>query len=157
MSHSISLNQPVPHVTFTATNGVTANLHDFHGKSVVLYFYPKDNTPGCTCETKDFRDQFEKFQQANTLIFGISRDTLASHENFKQKLDLPFELISDPDETLCQLFNVINPKVLFGKRFFGVTRSTFLIDSQGILRQAWRKVKVKGHVAEVLQKAESIN
>lgn len=157
MTNKVSINQPVPHFTFQATNNIHGAIEDFQGKAVLLYFYPKDNTPGCTNESKDFRDQFQSFQQANTVVFGISRDTLASHENFKQKLGLPFELISDTEETLCDLFNVMNPKTLFGKKIFGITRSTFLIDKKGILRHEWRNVTVKGHVTEVSQALESID
>ena len=116
----------------------------------MLYFYPKDNTPGCTNESKDFRDLHRRFRRRNTRVFGISRDSLKSHENFKAKQELPFELISDPDEELCRLFDVIKEKNMYGRKVMGIERSTFLIDEKGVLRQEWRKVKVKGHAEEVL-------
>ena len=131
-----------------------ANLHDkYH---LVLYFYPKDNTPGCTTEGQDFREAYAQFQALDTVILGVSRDSLKSHENFKQKQAFPFELLSDADETLCQLFDVIKLKNLYGKTVRGIERSTFLIDKQGVLRQEWRKVSVKGHVAEVLAAVQAI-
>ena len=128
------LNQAVNNFTAEATNEKTIQLSDLAGQQVVLYFYPKDNTPGCTTESQDFRDLQEQFSAANTVIFGISRDTLRSHENFKAKHDFPFELISDPEETLCKQFDVIKEKNTFGKKHFGIERSTFLIDQAGVLR-----------------------
>ena len=125
-------------------------LNDYQGKNVVLYFYPRDNTPGCTSEGEDFRDNFKSFAKKNTLIFGISKDTLKSHENFKDKFNFPFELISDPEEKICKLFDVIKEKSMYGKKYMGIERSTFLIDSNGKLAKEWRKVKLKGHVEEVL-------
>jgi len=153
----IELNQQIPDFSLPATNKQTVSLADLKGKQVVLYFYPKDSTPGCTIESKAFRDLYPKFQKQNTEIFGISRDSLTSHENFKAKHDFPFELISDSEETLCQLFDVIKEKSMFGKKYQGIERSTFLIDKQGILRKEWRKVKVKGHVKEVLEAVLSVN
>lgn len=133
-------------------------LSDYHGKShVVLYFYPKDATPGCTTEGQDFRDAYANFQTADTEIFGISRDDLKSHALFKAKQQFPFELIADTDEALCQLFDVIKMKNMYGKQALGIERSTFLIDKQGILKQAWRKVSVKEHVAEVLAAAQALH
>ena len=129
-------------------------LKDLRGQNVVLYFYPKDNTPGCTTEGQDFRDLHAKFKRRKTVIFGVSRDSIASHEKFKAKQGFPFELLSDPDEKLCQRFDVIHEKSLYGRKFMGVERSTFLIDANGKLRQEWRKLKVTGHAAEVL---ESVN
>lgn len=147
----MKLDDQVTSSSFTATNGLQGNLKMYQGKWVVLYFYPKDSTPGCTIEGQDFRDAYADFQKLNTEILGISRDSLKSHESFKCKQQFPFELISDPDETLCQQFDVIKMKSMYGKQVRGIERSTFLIDPQGILRHEWRKVSVKGHVAEVLQ------
>lgn len=140
----------VPDFEFTATNNLTAHLNDYKGQSVILYFYPKDATPGCTTEGQDFRDAYPQFKALNAQIFGISRDSLKSHENFKAKQSFPFELISDSDEQLCQLFDVIKMKSMYGKQYLGIERSTFLIDKDGVLKHEWRKVKVKGHVEEVL-------
>ncbi|WP_200960923.1 peroxiredoxin family protein [Noviherbaspirillum sp. Root189] len=126
-------------------------LSDYRGKTLVLYFYPKDNTPGCTTESMQFRDLYPQFQEANTEIFGISRDSIRSHEGFKAKLDMPFELISDPDETVCNLFDVMKMKTMYGKQARGVERSTFIIDGNGTLVKEWRGVKVPGHVDEVLE------
>ena len=127
-------------------------LSDYKGKSaVVLYFYPKDNTPGCTTEGCDFKKNHLKFKRRNTVILGISRDTIASHEKFKAKFNFPFDLLSDANEKACQLFDVIKEKNMYGRKVIGVERSTFLIDEKGKLRQEWRKVKVKGHVEEVLE------
>ncbi|PLY59362.1 peroxiredoxin [Herbaspirillum sp. BH-1] len=132
------------------TSGKTFNLADYRGKNLVLYFYPKDNTPGCTTEGMQFRDLHPQFQAANTEIFGISRDSLKSHENFKGKLGMPFELISDPDETLCTMFDVMKMKNMYGKQVRGVERSTFVIDGAGKVVKEWRGVKVPAHVDEVL-------
>jgi len=132
------------------TSGKTFNLADYRGKNLVLYFYPKDNTPGCTTEGMQFRDLHPQFQAANTDIFGISRDSLKSHENFKGKLGMPFELISDPDETLCTMFDVMKMKNMYGKQVRGVERSTFVIDGAGKVVKEWRGVKVPAHVDEVL-------
>ncbi len=132
------------------TSGKTFNLADYRGKNLVLYFYPKDNTPGCTTEGMQFRDLHPEFQAANTEIFGISRDSLKSHENFKGKLGMPFELISDPDESLCTMFDVMKMKNMYGKQVRGVERSTFVIDAAGKVVKEWRGVKVPAHVDEVL-------
>lgn len=147
----MKVDQKVPDFSFNATNGLSGHLSDYKGSRVVLYFYPKDSTPGCTLEGQDFRDLYPKFQQLNTVIFGISRDSLKSHENFKAKQNFPFELISDSDETLCALFDVIKMKNMYGKQVRGIERSTFIIDAQGVLQHEWRKVQVKGHVQEVLE------
>lgn len=146
----------VPSFSFIATNGVEAELNDYRGKWVVLYFYPKDATPGCTTEGQDFRDAYADFQSRDTAIFGISRDSLKSHDKFKCNQAFPFELISDQDEKLCQIFDVIKMKSMYGKQVRGIERSTFLIDPQGILRHEWRKVSVKGHVADVLATLSSL-
>jgi len=127
------------------------SLPDYKGKKIVLYFYPKDNTPGCTTEGLQFRDLYPAFRSANAEIFGVSRDSIRSHEGFKAKLELPFELISDPDETLCTLFDVIKTKTMYGKPVRGIDRSTFVIDAAGILVKEWRGVKVPGHIDEVLE------
>jgi len=153
----VELNQPVPAFTAAATGDQTIDLAALRGKNIVLYFYPKDSTPGCTTEGQDFRDLHDAFAQANTLVFGVSRDSLKSHANFKTKQCFPFELISDPDETLCKLFDVIKLKKLYGKEYLGVDRSTFLIDRDGVLRREWRAVKVKGHAQEVLEAAQALN
>ena len=117
---------------------------------MVLYFYPKDNTPGCTTETREFGDRIDEFAKAGAVVLGVSRDSMASHEKFKRNLELPFELVSDPDEALCALFGVMKMKNMYGKQVRGVERSTFIIDPRGVLTHAWRGVKVPGHVAEVL-------
>lgn len=146
----MELGQEVPNFQFKASNNLEAKLSDYRGQYVVLYFYPKDSTPGCTTEGQDFRDAYPQFQKLNTEIFGISRDSLKSHKNFKTKQNFPFELISDSDEHLCALFDVIKMKSMYGKQVRGIERSTFLINPEGVLIKEWRKVSVKGHVAEVL-------
>ena len=146
----VELNKPVPDFSAQATGEQTVTPASLAGKNVVIYFYPKDNTPGCTTEGQDFRDAHAEFAAANTVIYGVSKDSLRTHANFKAKHEFPFELISDPDEALCRLFDVIKLKKLYGKEYEGIERSTFLIDAKGVLRQVWRKVKVPGHVAEVL-------
>ncbi len=145
------MNRVVPDFKCPATGDQTIHMKSLRGKKVVIYFYPKDSTPGCTTEGQDFRDLHGKFKRQNTVILGVSRDSIASHEKFKAKQKFPFELLSDPDESLCKKFDVIHEKSLYGRKFMGVVRSTFLIDETGKLRQEWRKVKVKGHAAEVLQ------
>ena len=126
------------------------DLSDYSGKHIVIYFYPRDNTPGCTSEGEDFRDNFKIFTKKKTKIFGVSKDSLKSHDGFKDKFNFPFELISDPDEKICKLFDVIKEKSMYGKKYMGIERSTFLIGPDGKLLKEWRKVKVKGHVAEVI-------
>lgn len=153
---AVELDKPVADFQVQATSGQQVSLADLKGRQVVLYFYPKDSTPGCTTEGGDFRDQYAAFQAAGTEVFGVSRDGLKSHENFKAKQEFPFELISDKDESLCQLFDVIKLKKLYGKEYLGVDRSTFLIDKDGVLRKEWRGVKVPGHVAAVLAAAEEL-
>lgn len=143
-------NRVVKDFKCEATGGKTVQLKSLRGKKVVLYFYPKDATPGCTQEGQDFRDLHAKFRRQNAVIFGVSRDSIESHEKFKEKQKFPFELLSDPDEKLCRQFDVIREKTLYGRKFMGVERSTFLIDENGKLRNQWRKVKVKGHAEEVL-------
>ena len=154
---AVSLDQPVADFNAAATSGQQVSLSALKGQQVVIYFYPKDSTPGCTTEGQDFRDQHAAFQAANTVVFGVSRDGMKSHENFKCKQAFPFELISDKDEALCQLCDVIKLKKLYGKEYLGIDRSTFLIDAQGVLRREWRGVKVPGHVDEVLAAAQALN
>ncbi|QBQ98579.1 peroxiredoxin [Paraburkholderia pallida] len=152
---TIAVDQPVPDFTAPATGG-DFTLSSLKGKKVVLYFYPKDNTPGCTREGMEFRDLFAKFKKAGATIVGVSRDSVRSHENFKAKLELPFTLVSDGDEALCSLFNVIKMKKMYGKEVRGIERSTFLIDADGVLRQEWRGLKVPGHVEEVLEAVQAL-
>ena len=151
----IAVDQPVPDFTAAATGGDFA-LSALRGKKVVLYFYPKDNTPGCTTEGLQFRDLYPKFKKAGAEIVGVSRDSLRSHDNFKAKLELPFQLIADTDETLCSLFNVIKMKKMYGKEVRGIERSTFVIDAEGVLRREWRGVKVPGHVDEILEAVQGL-
>lgn len=153
---SITLNQPVTDFTAPATSELQITLSKLKGKNIVIYFYPKDSTPGCTTEGQDFRNLHTEFEALDTIIFGVSRDKMRSHENFKTKQEFPFELISDENEALCQLFDVIKEKNMYGKKHMGIERSTFLIDKQGVLRQEWRKVKVKGHVEEVLEAVKAL-
>jgi peroxiredoxin Q/BCP len=145
-----TIGKKVPDFKLPATGDQDIRLKDYLGKNVVIYFYPKDNTPGCTQEGQDFRDHYSKFKRAKTVVFGVSRDSVKVHTNFKAKHEFPFELISDADEKLCTLFDVIKLKKLYGREYLGIERSTFLIDSKGILREEWRKVKVKGHAEDVL-------
>jgi peroxiredoxin Q/BCP len=151
------MNRVVADFTSDATGAQKIRLKDLRGKNVVVYFYPKDSTPGCTQEGLDFKELHTKFKRQNTVILGVSRDSIASHDKFKAKQGFPFELLSDPDEKLCRKFDVIHEKTLYGRKFMGVVRSTFLIDKDGKLREEWRKVKVKGHAAEVLESARMLN
>lgn len=146
----INVGNSVPNFEAKATGDKTIKLSDYLGSFVVLYFYPKDSTPGCTQEGQDFRDNIEKFRALNAVVLGVSRDTLKSHENFKCKQEFPFDLLSDTDEALCRLFDVIKMKNMYGKQVRGIERSTFLIDPQGALAREWRKVSVKGHCGQVL-------
>ena len=150
------MNRVVGDFTADATGDKKIRLKDLRGKNVVIYFYPKDSTPGCTLEGQNFRDRYEDFKKAGTEILGVSRDSLKRHENFKAKQEFPFDLLSDEDEKLCRQFDVIHEKNMYGRKVMGIVRSTFLIDGQGILRQEWRKVRVKGHVDEVLEAAKSL-
>ena len=146
-----TLMRQAPDFKCPATGDQTIHLKSLRDKKVVIYFYPKDSTPGCTTEGQDFRDLHAKFKRQNAVILGVSRDSLASHEKFKAKQKFPFELLSDPDEALCRKYDVIKEKTLYGRKFMGIERSTFLIDERGKLREEWRKVKVKGHAAEILE------
>lgn len=148
---SISVGLPMPDFSISATGDKTVTLSEYRGKNVLLYFYPKDSTPGCTQEGQDFKTHFAEFADLNCVIFGVSRDSIRSHENFKCKQEFPFELLSDSDEQLCQLFDVIKLKNMYGKQVRGIERSTFLINTEGRLIYEWRKVKVKNHVTEVLE------
>ena len=140
-----------------ATSDLNFKLSDYKGKSnLVIYFYPKDSTPGCTTEGQDFRDLHDQFKSHDTEIFGVSKDTMKRHDNFKAKQSFTFELISDVDEEVCNLFNVIQLKKLYGKEYMGIVRSTFLINKEGVLRQHWDKVRVKGHAAEVLEAVKEL-
>jgi peroxiredoxin Q/BCP len=150
------IGKKVPDFRLPATGDREIALSDYAGKNVVVYFYPKDSTPGCTTEGQDFRDKIHTFRRRNTVILGISRDSVKSHENFKAKQQFPFDLLSDADETACRLFDVIREKNMYGRKVMGIERSTFLIDDQGILRREWRKVAVKGHVDEVLEAIKAL-
>ena len=150
------LNKKVPNFEQEATNDKTVSSSNIKGKNTVLFFYPKDNTPGCTLEGQDFRDSYPEFKNLNTEIYGISRESIKSHENFKNKQSFPFELISDPDELMCKAFDVMKLKSMYGREYMGIERSTFLVNAEGVIVCEWRKVKVKGHVEEVLEKVKSI-
>lgn len=140
----------VPSLKLAATGDKTVDLKDLRGKNVVLYFYPKDSTPGCTTEGNDFAANHDKFKRLKTIVLGVSRDSIASHDKFREKYNFPFDLLSDSDERACKLFDVIKEKNMYGRKVMGIERSTFLIDATGKLRREWRKVKVAGHVDEVL-------
>ncbi len=152
----VSVGKKVAGFSVPATGDNTVSLMDYKGRNLVLYFYPKDSTPGCTLEGQNFRDKHETFHEHNTEILGVSRDSLKAHENFKGKQGFPFELLSDQDETLCRQFDVIHEKNMYGRKYMGLVRSTFLIDGKGILQQEWRKVRVKGHVDEVLAAVKAL-
>ena len=146
-----ALNKALPDFEALAINGVKFTPHAFQGRAVVLYFYPKDHTPGCTTEAMQFRDMHGEFVKAGAVVFGVSRDNMASHEKFKQSLELPFELVADTEEKLCHMFGVVKNKIMYGKKVKGIERSTFLIGADGILKQEWRGLKVPGHVDDVLK------
>jgi peroxiredoxin Q/BCP len=152
----VTLGKKAPDFRLPATGGGEVRLADLKGSNVVLYFYPKDSTPGCTLEGQDFRDRHTKFKRLNTVILGVSRDSLAAHEKFKEKQGFPFELLSDADEKVCRLFDVIKEKNMYGRKVMGIERSTFLIDAAGVLRAEWRKVKVPGHADEVLAAVKAL-
>jgi peroxiredoxin Q/BCP len=151
-----ALNKPLPEFEAFATGGVKFTPQAYANKTVVLYFYPKDNTPGCTTEAMQFRDHHKQFLNAGAVVFGVSRDNMTSHDKFKQNLELPFELIADTEEKLCHMFGVVKNKIMYGKKVKGIERSTFLIDGSGVLRGEWRGLKVAGHVEEVLEAAEAL-
>ncbi|MDH3895146.1 MAG: peroxiredoxin [Chromatiales bacterium] len=152
----VAVGKKVPDFSLPATGDKTVRLKDLRGKNVVIYFYPKDSTPGCTTEGRDFSENHRKFSRAGTVILGVSRDSLKSHENFKAKQEFPFDLLSDADEKVCKIFDVIKEKNMYGRKVLGIERSTFLIDKEGRLNREWRKVRVKGHVDEVLDAAKAL-
>lgn len=152
-----TLNRAVKNFSLPATGNKTLSLKELRGQNVVVYFYPKDSTPGCTLEGQDFQASLSKFKRQNTVVLGVSRDSLKSHDNFRTKQGFKFDLLSDEDETLCRYFDVIKMKNMYGKKVRGIERSTFLIDKDGKLRQEWRKVSVKEHVAEVLDAVKQLN
>jgi peroxiredoxin Q/BCP len=145
------LGDPAPDFELPATGGRSFRLSKAKGRPLVLYFYPKDNTPGCTTEGQQFRDLHPEFQKVDCDVYGVSRDTMKSHETFKTKMRFPFELLSDAEEKACKLFDVIKMKNMYGKKVRGIERSTFAIDDQGVVRREWRGVKVPGHAQEVLE------
>jgi len=147
----VSLGKAIPDFKGRITNELIIKFSDYKGQNIVIYFYPKDNTPGCTKEGEDFRDYFEDFKKNNTIIIGVSRDSVASHDKFTCKYNFPFQLISDEDEKVCKLFDVIKEKNMYGRKYMGIERSTFLINHEGTLINEWRKVRVKGHVEKVLE------
>ena len=155
--NTAQINTKIIDFPLPATNGKNINLADLQGQIIVLYFYPKDNTPGCTTEGNDFKTFYNDFLAENAVVLGISRDTLQQHDNFKRKYNFPFELLSDKEEKLCHFFDVIKEKNMYGKKVMGIERSTFLIDSNGILRKEWRKVKIDGHVEQVLKAVKTLN
>ena len=150
MSNCISIGASVPDFTAVGTRDEPIRLSDLRGHRVVLYFYPKDNTPGCTLEAKEFRDRQQAFDALGTVVFGVSRDSVRKHDNFRAKYGLSFDLLSDSDESLCNLFDVLRRKRLYGREYIGIERSTFVIDGEGILRREWRNVKPEGHAESVL-------
>jgi len=152
----VAIGKKVPAFKLPATGGQEIKLSDLKGSKVVLYFYPKDSTPGCTTEGLDFQASLSKFKRAGAVVLGVSRDSLASHDKFREKQGFKFDLISDADEKLCNMFDVIKEKNMYGKKVMGIERSTFLIDEQGVLREEWRKVKVAGHVDEVLAAVKAL-
>jgi len=152
----VTLGKPVPDFELPGTGDTRFRLADMKGKAVVLYFYPKDNTPGCTSESQDFGDLYPEFVGAGAEVFGISRDSLKSHENFKAKYSFPFELLSDADESACKLFDVLKEKFMYGRKTMGIERSTFLVGKDGKLAKEWRKVRVAGHVDEVLEAVRAL-
>ena len=155
-SKTVTLGKKVPAFKLPATSESEVSVANMKGKKAVIYFYPKDSTSGCTREGEDFRDNYKKFKRAGVEIFGVSRDSLKSHEKFKEKYEFPFELISDSEEVLCKIFDVMKMKNMYGRKFLGIERSTFVVDEAGKLVHEWRKVKVPGHVEEVLAYVKSI-
>ena len=153
---SLTIGDKAPDFTLLNDSDTPVTLSKLRGKKVVLYFYPKDNTPGCTTEAMQFRDHHKDFVKAGAVVFGVSRDNMASHDKFKQSLELPFELIADTEEKLCHMFGVVKNKIMYGKKVKGIERSTFLIDGDGVLRGEWRGLKVAGHVEEVLKAVKSL-
>ncbi|RMG30855.1 MAG: peroxiredoxin, partial [Gammaproteobacteria bacterium] len=153
----VAVGRKVPALCLPATTGKELCLSEMAGRNLVLYFYPKDNTPGCTTEGQEFAALYPKFRRQKTVVLGVSRDSLASHARFREKHGFPFHLLSDTEERACRLFDVLREKNLYGRKVIGVERSTFLIDAEGVLRKEWRKVKAKGHAAEVLEAVKALN
>lgn len=153
---SPEIGQPAPNFNLPATGEQTIHLEDLAGKHVILFFYPRDATPGCTTESQNFRDSIADFNKASSVVLGISQDSVESHEKFKTNQEMPFELLSDEDGSVCKAYDVIKLKKMYGKEFLGIERSTFLIDADGILRKSWLKVKVPGHVDEVLSAVQAL-
>lgn len=156
MTAKVQIGKKVPAFSLPATGDKTISLKDLLGQKVVLYFYPKDSTPGCTLEGQDFRDNYQKLRRQKTIVLGVSRDSVKSHENFRAKQEFPFDLLSDTDEKLCSIFDVMKEKNMYGRKVIGIERSTFMLDAKGVLRREWRKVKVKGHVLEVLNAVKDL-
>jgi peroxiredoxin Q/BCP len=152
----VNIGEKVANFSLPATGDKNVSLDDFKGTNLVIYFYPKDSTPGCTLEGQDFRDNYAGFKKSGTTVLGVSRDSLKAHENFKARQEFPFDLLSDAEEKLCRQFDVIHEKNMYGRKVMGIVRSTFLIDGDGVLQNQWRKVRVKGHVEEVLEAARSL-
>jgi peroxiredoxin Q/BCP len=152
----LAVDAKVPDFTLPATGGKSVRLKDLAGRKVVLYFYPRDNTPGCTLEGQEFAALNNRFAKAGASVFCVSRDSIASHERFRDKMRYPFALLSDEDETVCKLFDVIREKNMYGRKVLGIERSTFLIDAAGVLRREWRKLKVEGHAVAVLEAAQAL-
>jgi peroxiredoxin Q/BCP len=153
---TVVVNKPLPEFEALATGNESLSNQSLIGQTVVLYFYPKDNTPGCTTEAMQFRDKYKEFVKAGATVYGVSRDNMKSHDDFKEKLELPFELIADTEEKMCHMFGVVKNKIMYGKKVKGIERSTFLIGADGILRQEWRGLKVPGHVEEVLKAVKAL-
>ena len=153
---AVVVNKPLPEFEAVATGNESLSNQSLIGQTVVLYFYPKDNTPGCTTEAMDFRDKYKDFVKAGATVYGVSRDNMKSHDDFKEKLELPFELIADTEEKMCHMFGVVKNKIMYGKKVKGIERSTFLVGTDGILKQEWRGLKVAGHVEEVLKAVKAL-
>ena len=153
---AIVVNKPLPEFEAVATSDISLSNQSLVGETVVLYFYPKDNTPGCTTEAMQFRDKYKDFVKAGATIYGVSRDNMKSHEDFKEKLELPFDLIADTEEKMCHMFGVVKNKIMYGKKVKGIERSTFLIGADGLVKQEWRGLKVPGHVDEVLKAVKAL-
>jgi peroxiredoxin Q/BCP len=154
---AIVVNKPLPEFEANATGGLRVTNTSHTGQTLVLFFYPKDNTPGCTTEAMQFRDHFQEFVDAGAHVFGVSRDNMKSHDDFKAKLELPFELIADTEEKMCHMFGVVKNKIMYGKKVKGIERSTFLVGADGLLKEEWRGLKVPGHVEEVLAAVKSLS
>jgi len=153
---TVVVNKPLPEFEALATGNESLSNQSLIGQTVVLYFYPKDNTPGCTTEAMQFRDKYKDFVKAGATVYGVSRDNMKSHDDFKEKLELPFELIADTEEKMCHMFGVVKNKIMYGKKVKGIERSTLLIGADGILKQEWRGLKVPGHVEEVLKAVKAL-